>query len=622
MRSVCGDLNPKNISIDPKTGFVVFLDTDSYHIHDGSKIYRCDVGIPAYLPAEVQVKMRGGGTLATAKLPTFTQDTDNFALAIHIFQLLMNGVHPFACAIIPSQSSVAAPQPSDNIVKGEFPFMVSIPGIKIPVYAPKVSILPKKIQYLFERAFVDGHFKPSIRPKPSEWHTALEALRNELKTCKSVSHHQYYKSLSTCPWCDANKTFAQSLQPNFTLTQKTIKAPIITPPPYVHAPVATTIARKRENWWQRFSMGAKVALISILIGVVLLSFGLYFGWPINVNNDSHTSKDVLSTIISAGPYYTVGLRSDGTVIATGSYYGYISDWNNITSISASENIFGLRSDGTAISMNWQNTDGQCDISDWRNIIAISAGDFHTVGLRSDGTVVAVGGEQGYTSVSYSVYERSDGSTVGSPTKVTESVTSWHDIIRVSAGFAYTVGLRSDGTVICDGGNAGSIKYEVAEWRNITEVSAGFHHIIGLRSDSTAVAVGNNEYGQCDVSNWKDVIAISAGRYHSVGLRSDGTVVAVGNNEYGQCSISNWTDIIAISAGWEHTVGLRTDGSVIAVGNNEHGQCDVSSWRDIKVQVNSLKARNTAITLGFSSLLLVFASDMFIAGSHQYSRYFQ
>jgi len=27
----CGDLNPKNISVNPKTGYVVFLDADSYH---------------------------------------------------------------------------------------------------------------------------------------------------------------------------------------------------------------------------------------------------------------------------------------------------------------------------------------------------------------------------------------------------------------------------------------------------------------------------------------------------------------------------------------------------------------------------------------------------------------
>jgi len=34
--------------------------------------------------------------------------------------------------------------------------------------------------------------------------------------------------------------------------------------------------------------------------------------------------------------------------------------------------------------------GQCNVSGWRDIVAVSAGEFHTVGLKSDGTVVAAG----------------------------------------------------------------------------------------------------------------------------------------------------------------------------------------------------------------------------------------
>ena len=40
-----------------------------------------------------------------------------------------------------------------------------------------------------------------------------------------------------------------------------------------------------------------------------------------------------------------------------------------------------------------NKDGQCNVSDWTDIVAISAGNRHTVGLRSDGRVVAVGSNE-------------------------------------------------------------------------------------------------------------------------------------------------------------------------------------------------------------------------------------
>jgi alpha-tubulin suppressor-like RCC1 family protein len=37
-----------------------------------------------------------------------------------------------------------------------------------------------------------------------------------------------------------------------------------------------------------------------------------------------------------------------------------------------------------------NGDGQCNVGNWTSISQVAAGSSHTVGLRSDGTVVAVG----------------------------------------------------------------------------------------------------------------------------------------------------------------------------------------------------------------------------------------
>jgi DNA-binding helix-hairpin-helix protein with protein kinase domain len=233
----CGDLNPKNISINPQTNQVVFLDTDSYHIKDKNKTYRCSVGIPEYLPKEIQLKMQGGYTLATAPGNTFSQDTDNFALAIHVFRLLMNGTHPFTCAITKGHSSIPAPQPLDNILKGNFPFMQNTPGVKIPVYAPKITILTPALQNLFRRAFIDGHNTPSMRPKPQEWYDALGELRNSLIRCNAKPHHQFYNTLKSCPWCEIDKAYGNNNLPQppipsiFSNTVGTTQRPIVVPPP-------------------------------------------------------------------------------------------------------------------------------------------------------------------------------------------------------------------------------------------------------------------------------------------------------------------------------------------------------------------------------------------------------
>jgi|GEM_PF-2823901 len=307
---VVGDFNPKNISVNPQTGTITFLDTDSYHIQDGAETYRCDVGMPEYLSSEIQIKMRGGGTLATAALPTFTKDTDNFALAIHIFQLLMNGVHPFACAIIPSQSSVTAPQPSENIAKGQFPFMQDIPGVKIPVFAPDITILPKQIQSLFERAFVNGSKNPSVRPNAIEWHTALRSLRGELKSCGSVSHHQYHKPLSSCPWCEVNNRFAQKFKPKSTLTQTVITAPTYTPPPsaskvtppttsYTSTPKSSGNQTSSSSSMKKFLGIAAVLIIGVIIFATTRPNNDNF--PVGSGFDSGLATNTPSPVQPAAP---------------------------------------------------------------------------------------------------------------------------------------------------------------------------------------------------------------------------------------------------------------------------------------------------------------------------------
>ena len=157
-----------------------------------------------------------------------------------------------------------------------------------------------------------------------------------------------------------------------------------------------------------------------------------------------------------------------------------------------------------------------------------------------------------------------------------SVEDWKDLVEISAGEEYTLGLRVDGTVvIC--GNLSDGRGEVTKWRDIAAVSAGCQHIIGLKRDGTAVACGDGSYGRCDVTGWRDLVAVSAGEYFAAGLRADGTAIASG--AYVD-NLSDWRDIVAISAGSQHVVGLRRDGRVVTRGANGYGQCEVRQWRDI------------------------------------------
>ena len=54
--------------------------------------------------------------------------------------------------------------------------------------------------------------------------------------------------------------------------------------------------------------------------------------------------------------------------------------------------------------------------------------------------------------------------------------------------------------------------------SIPTVSAGYEFTVGLKSDGTVVAAGDNRFGQRDVSGWSGIQQLSAGRKHTVGLK--------------------------------------------------------------------------------------------------------
>ena len=207
-----------------------------------------------------------------------------------------------------------------------------------------------------------------------------------------------------------------------------------------------------------------------------------------------------------------------------------------------------------------------------NAESIKASNHHTVGLRSDGTVVAAG------SNSYGQC----------------NVDEWSNIARIAAGAHHTVGLKKNGTVVAAGSNSYG-QCNVNGWNNIAEIATGTYHTVGLRADGTVVATGSNSYGECNVNGWNNIAEIAAGAYNTVGLKKDGTVVATGSNNDGECNISEWTDIVAIAAGPRFTLGLKSDGTVAAAGNNEYGQFNVESW-NIKADSDASTVQNTEVRL--------------------------
>lgn len=194
---IVGDLNESNVMVTP-SALVTVIDADSFQVlrRVGAKpvLHPCPVGKLEYTPPELQ-----GKTFSeVARQP----EHDRFGLAVLIFQLLMEGNHPFRAQWLAAGD---APPVEDRIRDGHWPY-AKRPGLPIapPRNAPRLDNLHPDLADLIRHCFIEGHHRPAERPTPEDWETAIGVAEKALVACKRG--HIYSKHLPRCPACDAEDT--------------------------------------------------------------------------------------------------------------------------------------------------------------------------------------------------------------------------------------------------------------------------------------------------------------------------------------------------------------------------------------------------------------------------------
>jgi DNA-binding helix-hairpin-helix protein with protein kinase domain len=200
---VIGDLNESNVLVNNKA-LVTIVDTDSFQVSATDQVYRCPVGKLEYTPPELQ----GARFAEVDRRP----EHDCFALAVLIFQLLMQGVHPFT-GIYTGQGEPAVL--AERIQAGHWPYAQQrgVPYKPSPL-APVLDTLPPPLPQLMYRCFEDGHHNPAVRPDASTWQKALQKAEKELVACPVNAQHLYAGALSACPWCRLARVQKRDLFPS------------------------------------------------------------------------------------------------------------------------------------------------------------------------------------------------------------------------------------------------------------------------------------------------------------------------------------------------------------------------------------------------------------------------
>jgi DNA-binding helix-hairpin-helix protein with protein kinase domain len=183
---IIGDVNEGNILVSA-SGIAAFIDCDSFQVKNGSQYYYCEVGVPRYTPPELLKKSTFDQTIRTT-------NTDNFSLAVLIFQLLFLGRHPFA-----GKHRSAADIDEETAIR-QHQFAYSLENKKKKLSPPPDSFgitnLPDNVVTLFHRAFEQDE-----RPSAAEWIKALDGLLADMVTCQLSKLHTYPGQLESCPWC-------------------------------------------------------------------------------------------------------------------------------------------------------------------------------------------------------------------------------------------------------------------------------------------------------------------------------------------------------------------------------------------------------------------------------------
>jgi hypothetical protein len=195
------DLSERNVLLDPSSGRAIIIDVDSLVV---TGLFPPDVlGTPGYIAPEVMATKRLPMQDPARKHPS--AETDKYALAVMLYKYLLER-HPLEGGRILAGLSAEEEDEALHGAKALYSEHRTDTSNRPKGRYLSASILGKKIEDLFHRAFVDGLLQPTSRPTPGSWVTALCEAFDMLLACPnpSCSHRLFVLTGSgrpMCPYC-------------------------------------------------------------------------------------------------------------------------------------------------------------------------------------------------------------------------------------------------------------------------------------------------------------------------------------------------------------------------------------------------------------------------------------
>ena len=172
------DLKPSNVYVYKESMLISMLDCDGFSIKGEKNRY------PAEFVSEEYIYPEG----MDQGCDEMGEEQDKFALAVIIFKLLNNGIHPFSGT--PRKTSSPNLTIQERIAQNHYAYGSWADLYQAPHPYSIHDYFAKDTLELFDRAFVRG----LKRPTAQEWEDHLRKLIAGLRKCKKNHSHVYFTS--------------------------------------------------------------------------------------------------------------------------------------------------------------------------------------------------------------------------------------------------------------------------------------------------------------------------------------------------------------------------------------------------------------------------------------------
>lgn len=188
------DLKPSNVYVYKESMLISILDCDGFSIQGEKNRY------PAEFVSEEYICPEG----MKQDCDEMGEEQDKFALAVIIFKLLNNGIHPYSG--MPRKQNQQPLTIQERIEQNHYAYGAWADLYQSPHPYSIHDFFTKETLELFDRAFVKGLKRPSAQ----EWEQHLRKLISNLKQCKK-NHHHYYFTSKGCGLCMMEEKFKSTL---------------------------------------------------------------------------------------------------------------------------------------------------------------------------------------------------------------------------------------------------------------------------------------------------------------------------------------------------------------------------------------------------------------------------